>query len=85
MRKRAGVQAAVDVAEAPGIAPGVQSGWQGAAEASAPLDPAQRQVSANPRMPSRHLPNLEASFFTWTHENRKKMHWENMHLQGVYA
>lgn len=70
--KGQGVQAAKDVAEALGIAAGVQSGWLGAAAAPAPLDPAQRQVSADPRVPRHRYPNLEPSASTWTHNNRKK-------------
>lgn len=62
----------MDVAEALGIAAGVQSGWLGAAAAPAPLDPAQRQVSADPRVPRRRHPNLELSFSTWTHKKKKK-------------
>lgn len=69
--KRAGEQPAKDVAEALGIAAGVQSGWLGAAAAPAPLDPAQRQVSADPRVPRRRHPNLELSFSTWTHKKKK--------------
>ncbi len=68
-RKRAGAQRAKDVAEALGIAAGVQSDWLGAAAAPAPLDPTQRQVSADLRVPRHRHPNLEPSASTWTHEN----------------
>lgn len=70
--KRAGAPPAKDVAEALGIAAGAQSGWLGARAAPAPLDPAQRQVSADLWVPRCSDPNLEPSASTWTHENTEE-------------
>lgn len=76
--KRAGAQPAKDVAEALGIAAGVQSGRLGAAEAPAPLDPAQRQVSADPRVPRRcHQP-------PHGHIKTEKKNAQGAHASAVY-
>lgn len=83
--KRAGEQPAKDVAEALGIAAGVQSGWLGAAAAPAPLDPAQRQVSAGAKTPPSKPGAIILHMDSQKKKKQEKMHREHTCLQYVYA